>query len=648
MADFDETEQALISAADLLFTTSPHLQALHEKRHPLVFRIHHGVSERFFLNLTEARTEYKRICYFGTLRRDIDYSAVNALAKAGYEVSLLGPEKETPPLLEPSVEISGMLSTVELIKRLKEFDAIILPYTDSKWNQGITPAKIYECLATGLPVIASDIPGLRPLAKDLYTAKKAKDFVSIIRNLPNTESKTRSQKRIDLAQKHSTSTQFGEISEKFEKAREQSHSRSAALPPILKLPPVIRSLFMGLTWITVFFSAAKAMTLITHVAAARILGANQYGLASVVLATTQIVLIPMMLGFPLALAHFPSQMESDHSRRRLIRTALTMFFIWSAACVTAVAAAVPFLSNLTGIASGPFVLALQLAALTAIHHTTSSALVGLTWFKKRGVSEVIYGLGVPILFTIAVALGFSHYYSFLACLGLSLCGASAYSMIQLRSHLRPDVHFNSLKIILPYTVIGTLNIISTAFVQSPGRFFLFKVFSAEMAGIYSAYFTATAQVALAFNTMIWAVLIPLASLPEGSQEAWKQFKRYGWHLFIGGVFLFLGIGFAAISLVGRDYPLHPAWIILFATAAALILVHGIAAALYAAQGTRGLTISVTGTLLAGLLNLTLNLAFVEDFGITGSAAALCIGYLFSIAWYSLWGWSESRRKNLPT
>ena len=643
MPDFDQTEANLIAAADVLFTTSPLLQKLHETRHPRSYRVHHGVSERFFLEPKEKPSEYKRLCYFGTLRRDIDYGAINLLARHGHEVALLGPAKEKPPSLEPSVKMSGMLSMDELLERLKTFDAIILPYTDSKWNQGITPAKIYECLATGLPVIASDLPGLKPLKNVLYNAEKPKDFVKIAAALPKTETPERVRLRIETARAHSTNKQFELIAEKIAGA-----PRSAARPSLpgggLKLPKVIRSLLQGLRWITVFFSAAKALTLITHVASARILGSEQYGLASVVLAAAQIALIPLMLGFPLTLAHFPQTAPSEYARKATISTSLTSFLAWGMLVTLLTAYFAPQLSALMGLGTPAFRIAVFLAALTAVHHTTSSALVGLTWFKRRGVSEAIYGLCVPAFFLIVMLAGSLNYESFLACLGASLFVASLYSLFQLRSYLRAQIHWDAIKKTLPYTVTGSINIVSVALVQSPGRFFLFHEASAHAAGVYSAYFTSTAQFALAINTMLWAVLIPLASTPEGARESWKQLRLWIWPLLFLGLFLFLALCTAALTFVGKSYPLNAVWIVLFSTSASFIIVHGIISALFAAQGTRGLIISVTGTLLTGLTNLVLNFAFARPFGIGGSAAALLAGYIAGLFWYGLIYWTEIRSK----
>ncbi len=208
--DLARTEEELLEEADAVFTTSPLLQELHEQRHPNVTRIHHGVSDEFFLEPREKRA-HENFCYFGTLRDGIDYAAVNALAEAGFGVSLIGPEKDPAPKLHPKIERVGALPVSELTRRLRGFDGILLPYTDSEWNKGITPAKIYECLATGRPVLSSKMPGLAQVEDHLYVSEGPAGFVRSAKSLDSAETPERADARVSEARKRSTPAQFERI-----------------------------------------------------------------------------------------------------------------------------------------------------------------------------------------------------------------------------------------------------------------------------------------------------------------------------------------------------------------------------------------------------------------------------------------------------
>ncbi|GAF87899.1 unnamed protein product, partial [marine sediment metagenome] len=173
-----------------------------------------------------------------------------------------------------------------------------------------------------------------------------------------------------------------------------------------------------------------------------------------------------------------------------------------------------------------------------------------------------------------------------------------------------------------------------ALVQAPGRITLFHLDSAKAAGIYSAYFMATAQIALAIVNMIHAVLIPLSSRAQGQRNAWKALKSV-----TPGHIAALAAGFGlaawlAFFFMGRSYPMRWVWLIPFAVSAAFILLHGVIAAVFAARDLRGLYISIGGSLTAGLGNFLFNLLLTPTWGMTGAAISLSLGYGAGLVWYA--------------
>jgi glycosyltransferase involved in cell wall biosynthesis len=92
-------------------------------------------------------------------------------------------------------------------------DAFVLPYEINGLTRGISPAKTYECLATGRPVVASLLPALEELAGHVYLARKPEEFVGVLRRLGDLETQERVQARIELARDNSWGVRFGEIEE---------------------------------------------------------------------------------------------------------------------------------------------------------------------------------------------------------------------------------------------------------------------------------------------------------------------------------------------------------------------------------------------------------------------------------------------------
>lgn len=73
---------------------------------------------------------------------------------------------------------------------------------------GVIPAKIYECMAMGRPVLAAPLPSVAALKELVYIAETPDDWVRVARNLPKTETPALREKRIALAREHTHKREF--------------------------------------------------------------------------------------------------------------------------------------------------------------------------------------------------------------------------------------------------------------------------------------------------------------------------------------------------------------------------------------------------------------------------------------------------------
>lgn len=208
--DLAETEKALVRRSALVVTTSSTLREDKSRLHANVVELHHGVSPDFFIT-PATRDGYKRFCYFGTLWRAVDYAPIRALAEAGFEIELIGPCREPLPPLPNTVRIHGPVPHEELPRLLAGCDALLLPYADDEYNRGVIPAKTYECLATGRPVLSSPLPALQSLADSLYFSRGPEDWVRTARALPQSENEQRRAARVSVARAHTHDKAFAEL-----------------------------------------------------------------------------------------------------------------------------------------------------------------------------------------------------------------------------------------------------------------------------------------------------------------------------------------------------------------------------------------------------------------------------------------------------
>ena len=216
--DIAATESELLEAADLVSCTSTHLLEKVGPLRPDAFLNGPAVDYGRFAVLQDTRParEVRTVCFFGRLSRErTDFCALRAVAEAGFEVRLLGEpgRVERGFLKMPGVDYRGKVSHAELPAALAGVDAFVLPYEVNGLTRGISPAKTYECLATGKPVVAAPLPALEELAGHVYLAKEQQEYVEILRRLEKLETEEKARARIELARKNSWEARFKEIEE---------------------------------------------------------------------------------------------------------------------------------------------------------------------------------------------------------------------------------------------------------------------------------------------------------------------------------------------------------------------------------------------------------------------------------------------------
>jgi glycosyltransferase involved in cell wall biosynthesis len=213
-----DTEREILRRADLVSCTSAYLLEKVRPARSDAFMSGPAVDYERFAVLQDAHSgkEVRTVCFFGYVSRErIDFSALRAVAEAGYEVRILGGlgRIERGFLELPGVDYRGEVPHAELPAALAGVDAFVLPYTVNGLTQGISPAKTYECLATGKPVVAAPLPALEELAGAVYLVQRPEDYVEVLRNLEGLETEEKRRARIELARKNSWEARFEEIEE---------------------------------------------------------------------------------------------------------------------------------------------------------------------------------------------------------------------------------------------------------------------------------------------------------------------------------------------------------------------------------------------------------------------------------------------------
>jgi glycosyltransferase involved in cell wall biosynthesis len=221
--DISRSERKWVGAADLVLVTSSFLRQKHIKQRPDVIQVPPGVDYELFnqaYSAEQAADPIERVCFFGGMGANwFDFDLVQSIAEAGFSVSLIG-YKDTQHRLfsHPNVTYLPPVPQGELPELLKPMSALLIPYKLNGFTRGVFPTKVYECLATGKPLVATPLPDLQgELSKHVYLASDAKEFIEVLYRLPELETQERVQARLELARKNSWKGRCGLVSRELER-----------------------------------------------------------------------------------------------------------------------------------------------------------------------------------------------------------------------------------------------------------------------------------------------------------------------------------------------------------------------------------------------------------------------------------------------
>jgi glycosyltransferase involved in cell wall biosynthesis len=173
--------------------------------------------------------------FFGGMHDWFDGDLVAALARARpqWEIWLVGDtyRGEVAALRTlPKVFFLGELPYEELPRVISHFDVGIIPFRISPLTEVVETVKVYEMLAAGLPVVASDLPELRRLAPLVAVAGSAEEFVRRIEEALAEPFAARAVRR-DFARANSWLARFLEVREAMDTALGGAVVGGERLPP---------------------------------------------------------------------------------------------------------------------------------------------------------------------------------------------------------------------------------------------------------------------------------------------------------------------------------------------------------------------------------------------------------------------------------
>jgi hypothetical protein len=195
-----DSEKTLIRQAEFLFADSLlNIKRLETKScGRKIYRALPGVYFELFTKAFrgDEPQKLKTIYFYGAIRDELELALYNRLAER-FKVVFIGETIGVEKNISKKIEIRPAVNQKELAEQLTDADIIGLFYKQDAYNKGIIPAKIFECLATGKPILVSGLekdPVYSPHVYHFDGSQQA--AVEIIKNLGQTETPEKIKNRL--------------------------------------------------------------------------------------------------------------------------------------------------------------------------------------------------------------------------------------------------------------------------------------------------------------------------------------------------------------------------------------------------------------------------------------------------------------------
>ncbi|MGF7160099.1 glycosyltransferase involved in cell wall biosynthesis [Rhodoligotrophos appendicifer] len=189
-------ERRLISRADAVIASSKGVKD-HIKTQGGEALLWENVADIELFSSHQSYERERRAIFVGNLTQSkVDFAILENLIRLNVRIALAGPcsidGTQRDPLLNrilqsKNVTYLGVLTQKEMAVELGRSWVGIIPYHINDYTNGVFPMKIYEYLASGLPVIATKLRSLNSLAIDGLDLVSSDEFASRVLHLCESE-----------------------------------------------------------------------------------------------------------------------------------------------------------------------------------------------------------------------------------------------------------------------------------------------------------------------------------------------------------------------------------------------------------------------------------------------------------------------------
>jgi glycosyltransferase involved in cell wall biosynthesis len=196
--------------AEIIITGSAYNHSLFSAGRKNCYLFENAVDEAFIgepSSLPYLSGASPRLGYVGTISQRTDIRLMEYVARSRPEWSVLIVGRQELPLNEhglldlPNVQYLEIIPYQELPKSLKSLDVCLIPHKNTDYCKSMSPLKLYQYLASGKPIVSTNIEGPERLKEYLWIGETYEDFVKCIEQALREDTIELSHHRIEAARR---------------------------------------------------------------------------------------------------------------------------------------------------------------------------------------------------------------------------------------------------------------------------------------------------------------------------------------------------------------------------------------------------------------------------------------------------------------
>ena len=198
------------SFSDIIITSSKMNYELFKRTSNACYLFENAVNSRFICKPStfpyRENNAKPRIGYVGwiTKRTDLNLLQYVVREKPQWTLILAGPQSnndlEMRDLLKlKNVRYSEYIPHEDVPAFIRSLDVCLIPHRDTPYSRSMSPLKLFQCLASGRPIVSTNVAGLERFASYLKVATDYEGFVRGIADTLENDTLGDSRKRISVA-----------------------------------------------------------------------------------------------------------------------------------------------------------------------------------------------------------------------------------------------------------------------------------------------------------------------------------------------------------------------------------------------------------------------------------------------------------------